>query len=74
MANEDPKSPEAGATSGRVLQRFEHDGETYNPNDLFEGDKGTVARKHAAGLIDAHPDAVPYAKKRAAAKKASAKE
>ena len=60
-----------GATSGRVLQRFEHEGEQYVPNDLFEGDAKTVAAKHGAGLIDAHPDAVPHATPRK--KKAKAK-
>jgi len=56
----------AGATSGRVLQSFEHEGVAYRANDLFEGDDKTVAAFHDSGHVDAHPDAVAHAEENGA--------
>jgi hypothetical protein len=68
IPKEPTDNPAEGATSGRVLQKFTYNDVEYRPNDLFKGSESDVAGHHAAGNIDAHPDAVPLAKPRPKAK------
>lgn len=61
VAQQDPHPQEVPLVDVRVLAAVSIDGVRFQPNDVIEGMPDAVAQAYA-GSVDAHPDAVAYAR------------